>query len=131
MITVNIEFRLCVNRISQIILKCTVKQPTKKHTTCLATFLQIEFSSNVAHFDQQRSSVFSQISLLTGLNLGGKCATSRLLQQCCKASCTFFLPVLLTLKCLNVSMCEPHLPLTVMETVALLADPMELLATHL
>ena len=74
--------------------------------------------------------VFSQISLLTGLSLSGKRATS-LLQQCCKASCTFFLPVLLTLKCLNMSMCEPHLPLTVMETVALLADPMELLATHL
>ena len=75
--------------------------------------------------------VFSQIiSLLTGLNLGGKHATS-LLQQCCKASCTFFLPVLLTLKCLNVSMCEPHLPLTVIVTVALFADPMELLATHL
>ena len=71
--------------------------------------------------------VFSQISLLTGLNLGGKRATL-LLQQCCKASCTFFLPVLLML---NVSVCEPHLPLTVMETVALLADPMELLATHL
>ena len=74
--------------------------------------------------------VFSQISLLTGLNLGGKRATL-LLQQCCKPSCTFFLRVLLTLKCLNVGTCEPHLPLTVMETVALLADPMELLATHL
>ena len=74
--------------------------------------------------------VFSQIRLLTGLNLGGKRATS-LLQQCCKASCIFVLPVLLTLKCLNVSMCEPHLPLTVMETFVLLVDPMELLATHL
>ena len=74
--------------------------------------------------------VFSQIRLLTGLNLGGKRATL-LLQQCCKASCIFVLPILLTLKCLNVSMCEPHLPLTVMETVVLLVDPMELLATHL
>ena len=125
----NIEFRLCVNRISQIILKCTVKQPTKKHTTYLATLLQNKLSSDVAHFDQQQTCLFTN-QLVTGLNLGGKRATS-LLQQCCKASCTFFLPVLLMLKCLNVSMCEPHLPLTVMETVALLADPMELLATHL
>ena len=31
----------------------------------------------------------------------------------------------------NVSSCRSHLPLTVMETVALLVDPMELLATHL
>ena len=54
-ITVNIEFRLCVNRISQIILKCTVTQPTKKHTTCLATFLQNELSSEVAHFDPNRT----------------------------------------------------------------------------
>ena len=30
-----------------------------------------------------------------------------------------------------VSSCRSHLPLTVMETVVLLADPMELLATHL
>ena len=74
--------------------------------------------------------VFSQIRLLKGLNLGGKRATL-FLQQCCKVSCIFVLPVLLTLKCLNVSMCEPHLPLTVMETVVLLVDPIELLATHL
>ena len=31
----------------------------------------------------------------------------------------------------NVSSCRSHLPLTVMITFALLADPMELLATHL
>ena len=71
--TLDIESRPCVNRISQIILKGTVKGATKKHTTYLATLLQNKLSSDVACFTTNSKPVFQQIRLLTGLNLDAKC----------------------------------------------------------
>ena len=43
----------------------------KKHTTCLATFLQNELNSDVARFTTHIKPVLQQIRLLTGLNACG------------------------------------------------------------
>ena len=61
--------------------------------TTLATLLQNELNSDVARFTTLIKPVLQQIRLLTGLNQGGKTrniAIQLALQQCCKASCTFF-----------------------------------------
>ena len=65
----------------------------EKCTSCLASLLQNELNSNVAHFTTHIKPVWQQIRLLTGLNMGGKTcniAIQLVLQQCCKTSCTFF-----------------------------------------
>jgi len=65
----------------------------KKRATCFATLLQKEVNSDVAHFTTHIKPVFQQITLLNGLNVGGKTCNTTIqlvLQQCCKTSCTFF-----------------------------------------
>ena len=69
------------------------KTGNKKCATCLATLLQNELNSSVVCFTTHIKPVWQQIRLLTGLNMGGKMrniAIQLVLQQCCKASCTFF-----------------------------------------
>jgi len=73
------------------------KQATKKHATCLATLLQNEMNSDVAHFTTCIKPVLQQIRLLTGLYVGDKRHNNTFqltLQQCCKTSCMFLLPIL-------------------------------------
>ena len=65
----------------------------KKHATRLATLLQNKLNSDVVRFTTHIKPVLQQISLLTGLNVGGKTlniAIQLVLQQCCKTSYTFF-----------------------------------------
>ena len=67
---------------------------SKKHPTCLASLLQNELNSDVARFAIHIEPLLQQIRLFTDLNTAGKTciiAFQRLvLQQCCKANCTFF-----------------------------------------
>ena len=75
------------------VLKGTEKRATKKRATCFATLLQNELNTDVARFTTHIKPVLQQIRLLTGLNVGGKTrniAIQRVLQQCYKKSCTFF-----------------------------------------
>ena len=68
----------------------------KKLLTCLATLLQNELTSRVGRFPTHIKPVLQQIRLLTGLNMGGKTrniAIQLVLQQCCKTSYMFLLPV--------------------------------------
>ena len=44
----------------------------KKHTTCLATFLQNELNSDVARFTTHIKPVLQQIRLLTASNACGR-----------------------------------------------------------
>ena len=67
----------------------------EKCTSCLASLLQNELNSNVAHFTTHIKPVWQQIRLLTGLNMGGKTcniAIQLVVQQCCKTSCLFCCP---------------------------------------
>ena len=75
------------------VLKGTEKRATKKRATCFATLLQNELNTDAARFTTHIKPVLQQIRLLTGLNVGGKTrnnAIQRVLQQCYKKSCTFF-----------------------------------------
>ena len=67
---------------------------SKKHPTCLASLLQNELNSDVARFAIHIKPLLQQIRLFTDLNTACKTciiAFQRLvLQQCCKANCTFF-----------------------------------------
>ena len=65
----------------------------KKRATRLATLLQNKLNSDVVRFTIHIKPVLQQISLLTGLNVGGKTlniAIQLILQKCCKTSYTFF-----------------------------------------
>ena len=73
----------------------------QKHATYHATRLQNELNSDVARFTTHIKPVLQQIRLLIGLKVGGKTrniAFQLVLQQYCKTSCTFLLPVLPKLK---------------------------------
>ena len=77
------------------------KTGNKKRATGLATLPQNELNSDVARFTTHTKPVLQQIRLLTGLNMSGKTrniAIQLVLQQCCKTSCTFLLPVFPYLK---------------------------------
>ena len=76
-------------------LRCA-KMGRKKWLTCLAALLQNELTSSVGRFPTHIKPVLQQIRLSTGLNMGGKTrniAIQLVLQQCCKTSCMFLLPV--------------------------------------
>ena len=63
--------------------------------------LQNELNSNGARFTTHNKPVLQQIRLLKYLNVDGKTrniAFQLVLQQCCRTSCTFLLPVLTKLK---------------------------------
>ena len=74
------------------------KNGQQKHATCLTTLLQDELNCAVARFTTHIKPVLPQIRLLEGLKMGGKThniAFQLVLQQCCKTSCMYLLPVLL------------------------------------
>ena len=99
---------------------CCVLRPThmkryrklgdRKRATCLATLLQNKLNSDVTRFTTHIKPVLQQIRLLTGLNVSGKTrniAIQLVLQQCCKTSCTFLLPVFPYLKGLGAVCSHP------------------------
>ena len=55
----------------------------KKRATCLATLLQNELNSDVAHFTTQIKPDLQQIRLLTGLKVGGKTRNIAIQLVCC------------------------------------------------
>ena len=64
------------------------KSGNKKRATCFARLLQNELNSDFACFTTHIKPVLHQISLLTGLKVGGKTcniAIQLVLQQCCKS----------------------------------------------
>ena len=91
------EFSHCCH-LYKAAIKCLThircgKTGNKKHATCHVTMLQNELNNNVVRFTTYIKPVLQQIRLLTGLNAGGKTRNITLqlvLQQCCMASCMFF-----------------------------------------
>ena len=74
------------------------KTGNKKLAICFATWLQNELNGDVARFTTHENKPGNLISCKTGSNIGGKTRNITIqlsLKQCCKTSCTFFLPVLL------------------------------------
>ena len=74
------------------------KTGNKKLAICFATWLQNELNGHVARFTTHENKPGNLISCKTGSNIGGKTRNITIqlgLKQCCKTSCTFFLPVLL------------------------------------
>ena len=72
------------------------KTGNKKRAACFATLLQNELNSDIARFTTHVKPVLQQIRLLTGLNMGGETLNITIhlvLQQCCRTSCTYMLPV--------------------------------------
>ena len=72
------------------------KTGNKKHAICFATLLQNELKSDVPRFTTHIKPVLQKIRLLTGLNDGGKRATSLFESFCsnvAKQVACFLLPV--------------------------------------
>jgi len=65
---------------------------TKNRANCFATLLQNKLNRDAARYTTHIKPVLQRISLLAGLNVGGKTrniASQLVLQQCCQTSCTF------------------------------------------